>query len=166
GIGLVPQDVFLVNDTIIANIAFGVRPGDVDHQRVREVVQMAQLNDTIASLPDGLDTVVGERGVRLSGGQRQRLGLARALYRRPRVLVLDEATSALDNLTEHEIASTLTELRGSMTILIVAHRLSTVRHADTLVYLADGRVEAEGTFEAVRAQSADFARLVELGELT
>jgi ABC-type bacteriocin/lantibiotic exporter with double-glycine peptidase domain len=108
---------------------------------------------------------VGERGVRLSGGQRQRIGLARALYRTPTVLVLDEATSALDNVTEHEIAATLAGLQGTMTIVIVAHRLSTVRHADTLVFLKDGHVEAEGTFGEVRDRSEDFARLVELGEL-
>ena len=126
---------------------------------------MSQLDALLAELPEGLATVVGERGVRLSGGQRQRIGLARALYRRPSVLVLDEATSALDNVTEHEIASTLGELQGSMTILIVAHRLSTVRHADTLVFLKDGRVETQGSFEQVRAESTDFARLVELGEL-
>lgn len=164
-LGVVPQDVFLVNDTLTANIAFGVAADQVDLSRVRSVVAMAQLEDLLGELPEGLGTVVGERGVRLSGGQRQRIGLARALYRRPSVLVLDEATSALDNVTEHEIASTLAELRGSMTIVIVAHRLSTVRHADTLVFLKDGRVDAEGSFEQVRAQSPEFARLVELGEL-
>ncbi|WP_448811697.1 ABC transporter ATP-binding protein [Agromyces bauzanensis] len=165
-LGVVPQDVFLLNDTLTANIAFGVVAQDVDHARVVTVVAMAQLEGLVAELPEGLDTVVGERGVRLSGGQRQRIGLARALYRRPSVLVLDEATSALDNVTEHEIAATLARLQGSITILIVAHRLSTVRHADTLVFLKDGRVDAEGTFEQVRAQSEDFARLVELGELS
>ena len=126
---------------------------------------MSQLESLIAELPEGLETKVGERGVRLSGGQRQRLGLARALYRRPSVLVLDEATSALDNATEFEIASTLRSLQGTITILIVAHRLSTVRNADTLVFLKDGQIEALGTFEGVRGQSADFARLVTLGEL-
>lgn len=165
GLGVVPQDVFLINDTLTTNIAFGVPRDEVDSDRVREVIRMAQLESLVDELPDGLDTVVGERGVRLSGGQRQRIGLARALYRRPRVLVLDEATSALDNVTEHEIAKTLGELQGTLTIVIVAHRLSTVRHADTLVFLKDGQVEAEGTFEEVRARSADFARLVELGEL-
>lgn len=164
-LGVVPQDVFLLNDTLTSNIAFGIRRDEVDPVRVREVIRMAQLDGLITELPDGLDTVVGERGVRLSGGQRQRIGLARALYRHPRVLVLDEATSALDNLTEHEIAKTLRVLQGTLTIVIVAHRLSTVRHADTLVFLKDGQVEAEGSFEEVRAASPDFARLVELGEL-
>lgn len=165
GLGVVPQDVFLVNDTLRSNIAFGVQPERVDHDRVAEVIRMSQLGELVQTLPDGLDTVVGERGVRLSGGQRQRLGLARALYRRPRVLVLDEATSALDNATEYEIAETLRGLQGSMTILIVAHRLSTVRGADTLVFLKDGRIEATGTFTEVRDASAEFARLVSLGEL-
>ena len=164
-LGVVPQDVFLLNDTLTSNIAFGIRHDEVDPVRVREVIRMAQLDGLITELPAGLDTVVGERGVRLSGGQRQRIGLARALYRQPRVLVLDEATSALDNVTEHEIAKTLGVLQGTLTIVIVAHRLSTVRHADTLVFLKDGRIEAEGTFEEVRAASPDFARLVELGEL-
>lgn len=165
GLGVVPQDVFLVNDTLLANIAFGVPAERIDRDRAIEVLRMAQLDALLAELPDGLETVVGERGVRLSGGQRQRIGLARAMYRRPAVLVLDEATSALDNATEHEIATTLAELQGSMTILIVAHRLSTVRHVDTLVFLKDGHVETEGTFQEVRERSADFARLVELGEL-
>lgn len=164
-LGVVPQDVFLLNDTLAANIAFGVPPSEIDLARVAEVIQTAQLDALVAELPHGLQTEVGERGVRLSGGQRQRIGLARALYRQPRILVLDEATSALDNATEHEIATTLRSLQGSMTILIVAHRLSTVRNADTLVFLKDGRIEETGSFEHVRATSHDFARLVELGEL-
>ena len=165
GLGVVPQDVFLINDTVAANIAFGVSPEHIEHARIREVVAMSQLDALIAELPEGLETKVGERGVRLSGGQRQRLGLARALYRRPSVLVLDEATSALDNATEFEIATTLRGLQGTITILIVAHRLSTVRNADTLVFLKGGHIEAMGSFEGVRGQSSDFARLVELGEL-
>jgi ABC-type multidrug transport system fused ATPase/permease subunit len=165
GLGVVPQEVFLVNDTLRSNIAFGVAPENIEQERIDEVVRMSQLGELIQSMPDGLDTIVGERGVRLSGGQRQRLGLARALYRRPRVLVLDEATSALDNATEYEIAETLRGLQGSMTILIVAHRLSTVRGADTLVFLKDGRIESTGTFTEVRQANAEFARLVALGEL-
>ncbi|GAA4374188.1 ABC transporter ATP-binding protein [Agromyces bauzanensis] len=165
GLGVVPQDVFLFNDTVAMNVAFEVDPDRVDLARVREALAMAQLDELIAAMPDGVQTVVGERGVRLSGGQRQRLGIARALYRRPNVLVLDEATSALDNETEHQISETLATLGGTMTILIVAHRLSTVRHADTLVFLKDGHIEAQGAFEEVRAANSEFARLVELGRL-
>lgn len=165
GLGVVPQDVFLINASVASNIAFGVPVAGIDRSRVEEVVMMAQLTPLIDDLPEGLDTVVGERGVRLSGGQRQRLGLARALYRRPSVLVLDEATSALDNVTEHEITATLQGLSGSLTIIIVAHRLSTVRNADTLVFLKEGRVESLGAFQEVRRNSPDFARLVELGDL-
>ena len=164
-LGVVPQDVFLVNDTISANVAFGIPAERIDEARVRDALAMAQLSAVIAELPSGLDTVVGERGVRLSGGQRQRLGLARALYRRPSVLVLDEATSALDNATEHEIAATLAKLNGSMTIIVVAHRLSTVRGADMLIFLKDGNIEASGTFSEVRTENEEFAHLVELGEL-
>lgn len=164
-LGVVPQDVFVLNDTVIANVAFGIPRDGVDLARVDEVLRMSRLSEIVAQLPDGLDSTLGERGMRISGGQRQRLGLARALYRRPGVLVLDEATSALDNLTEHEITRTLSELSGQLTILIVAHRLSTVRHADRLVFLKDGAVEAAGTFDQVRAQSADFAELVRLGTL-
>lgn len=164
-LGVVPQDVFLTNDTLRANIAFGVAPAAVDDERLRTALAMAQLSDLIEELPEKLETVVGDRGVRLSGGQRQRIGLARALYRGPSVLVLDEATSALDNATEHEIAQTLNTLRGRMTIIVVAHRLSTVRGADELIFLDSGTVAACGTFDEVREQSPDFARLVELGRL-
>lgn len=165
GLGVVPQDVFLVNDTLAANIAFGVSDELIDRTRVSEVIAMAQLSPLIAELPEGIETIVGERGVRLSGGQRQRLGLARALYRNPSILILDEATSALDNVTEHEITETLAQLNGQLTIVIVAHRLSTVRDADTLVFLKEGRIAATGTFADVRQTSEDFARLVELGDL-
>lgn len=164
-LGVVPQDVFLLNDTLASNVAFGVPASDIDLDRVAEVIRTAQLDSVVAGLPHGVQTEVGERGVRLSGGQRQRIGLARALYRQPKILVLDEATSALDNATEHEIATTLRSLQGSITILIVAHRLSTVRNADTLVFLKDGRIEDTGTFEQIRAKNQDFARLVELGDL-
>ncbi|MFC4139885.1 MULTISPECIES: ABC transporter ATP-binding protein [unclassified Microbacterium] len=165
GLGVVPQEVFLTSDSIAANIAFGERADLIDRDRVREVARLAQLDAVLADLPEGLETKVGDRGVRLSGGQRQRVGLARALYRRPHVLVLDEATSALDNATEHEIAQTLRGLQGTMTIIIVAHRLSTVRASDRLFFLREGRVAAEGTFDEVRDQDAEFARLVELGAL-
>nr|WP_239528616.1 ATP-binding cassette domain-containing protein [Microbacterium esteraromaticum] len=165
GIGVVPQDVFLLNASLAENVAFGVDVAEIDGARVAEAIRMAELHEYVAELPDGVETIVGERGVRLSGGQRQRIGLARALYRRPRVLVLDEATSALDNETEHQISNTLQRLNGQLTVIIVAHRLSTVRRSDNLVFLENGRVAAQGTFAQVRERNEHFGRLVDLGEL-
>lgn len=164
-IGMVPQDVFWLDDTIVANIAFGVPERDRDLDRIHEAVRRAQLDDLVQSLPQGLDTTVGDGGARLSGGQRQRVGIARALYLDPQLIVLDEATSALDNLTERRISQTIDELRGQTTMIIVAHRLSTVRNCDQLIFLKNGRVVSRGTFDEVREQNDDFAHLVELGSL-
>ncbi len=163
GIGVVPQDVFLLDDSLENNICF--TEDSVDAVRRDRAIALAQLEELVAELPDGLATRMGERGVRLSGGQRQRVGIARALYREPSVLVLDEATSALDNVTEQKITQTIAGLRGRMTILVVAHRLSTVRHADQIVFLTDGQVRASGTFAEVEATNTDFAHLVALGKL-
>ncbi len=165
GIGMVPQDVWWISDTLAANIAFGVPPEERDETKLRVAVERAQLADVVAALPQGLDTLLGERGSRLSGGQRQRVGIARALYEEPSLLVFDEATSALDNLTEHRVAQTLESLYGQTTLVVVAHRLSTVVGCDQLVYMEDGHVVAHGTFEEVRRASPEFARLVELGSL-
>lgn len=164
GIGVVPQEVFLLDDTLEANITLG-EDGVADSQRLEEAVRLAQLDAVLNDLPEGLRTRLGERGVRLSGGQRQRVGIARALYRRPRLLILDEATSALDNATEHRITETIAGLRGLMTVVVVAHRLSTVRTADKVVFLSEGSVVAEGTFSEVEARSAGFSELVSLGRM-
>ncbi len=164
-LGLVPQDVYLLDTSLRENIAFGERAEEIDDVRLAEAVTAAQLDDVVAGLPEGLDTFVGERGVRLSGGQRQRIGIARALYGRPTLMLLDEATSALDNDTERRISETITSLRGKVTIVLVAHRLSTVRHCDSIVFLRDGKVASTGTFEELAANDVDFARLVELGRL-
>ncbi|MBP1326222.1 ABC-type multidrug transport system fused ATPase/permease subunit [Leucobacter exalbidus] len=165
-LGVVAQDVYLLNDTLARNVAFGP-PGTVANQtRLDRALKLAQLEDVVADLPEGTETVIGERGMRLSGGQRQRLGIARALYKEPRFLVLDEATSSLDNLTEHAISQLLKSLKGSMTVVIVAHRLSTVRDADKIVFLSDGQVQTEGTFAQVSERNEQFARLVELGKLS
>ncbi|RLV47629.1 ABC transporter ATP-binding protein [Nocardioides mangrovicus] len=161
-LAVVPQDVYLLDDSLRQNICFDE---EEDLDRLERVLARAQLTDLIASLPEGLDTTVGERGVRLSGGQRQRIGIARALYRDPEVLVLDEATSALDNETERRLTETIESLRGTMTMVIVAHRLSTVRHCDALLFMNAGRVVSRGSFEEVAAQNAEFAHLVELGSL-
>jgi ABC-type multidrug transport system fused ATPase/permease subunit len=164
-IGYVPQDVYIQDSSVLENVAFGEDPETVDISRVRDCLTRTQLLDFIEELPEGLNTRVGERGVRFSGGQRQRLGVARALYRWPEILILDEATSALDNETEHEITETLKRLHGDVTTIIVAHRLSTVRHVDSLVFLESGRVVSTGTFNEVRKQNAAFNHLVELGSL-
>lgn len=144
-IGYVPQSVYLTDDTLRNNVAFGIPPVRIDEGALNRAIQAAQLDTFVVSQPDGLDTVVGERGVRLSGGQLQRIGIARALYHDPSVLVLDEATSALDTLTEKGVMNSVEALQGSKTLLIVAHRLSTVKHCSRLYQLDRGRVIAEGT---------------------
>jgi ABC-type multidrug transport system fused ATPase/permease subunit len=164
-IGMVPQDVYVLDATLRANVAFGEAPDAVNERRMSAALTRAQLDDLIAELPNGVDTVVGERGGRLSGGQRQRIGIARALYLEPSVLVLDEATSALDSETERRITDTIESLRGQMTVVVIAHRLSTVRNCDLLLYLEQGRIAASGTFESVIAESPAFASLVRLGSV-
>ena len=139
-LGYIPQVIYLSDDTIRNNIAFGVEPDQIDERAVEQALRKAQLYEFIENLPDGLDTVVGDRGVRLSGGQRQRIGIARALYHDPEVLVLDEATSALDNETEAAVMEAIDNLQGTKTILIIAHRLTTIRNVDLIYEVADGKV--------------------------
>jgi ABC-type multidrug transport system fused ATPase/permease subunit len=134
-IGYVPQFIYLTDDSIKANVAFGVLADEIDNECVRECLKTAQILDFIESLPDGVDTLVGERGVRLSGGQRQRIGIARALYHNPEILILDEATSALDNETEKAFVDALGALKGKLTMIIIAHRLSTVENCDIKIKL-------------------------------
>jgi ABC-type multidrug transport system fused ATPase/permease subunit len=155
-IGYVPQDVYLVDDTLRANVALGWYGDEVDDERVREAIRLAELDDVVAHLPEGLDTRVGERGVRLSGGQRQRVGLARALYTMPSVLVLDEATSNLDQVTERQIVETLTGLQGGVTMIVVTHRIATVRNCDRILYLQNGTALALGTFAELRDAVPEF----------
>jgi ABC-type multidrug transport system fused ATPase/permease subunit len=138
--GYVPQSIFLTDDTLRRNVAFGLRDEDIDDEAVRRALDAAQLTDLVASLPAGMSTLVGERGIRLSGGQRQRIGIARALYHNPPVLVFDEATSALDMETETGIMESISALKGSRTMIIVAHRLSTVENCDRIYRLEDGRI--------------------------
>lgn len=156
--GYVPQSIYLSDDTIRNNIAFGQLHHEIDTSRIDAVVEQAQLTDVLARLPQGLDTVVGDRGARLSGGQRQRIGIARALYRDPSILVLDEATSALDNETEREITRAIRGLSGSKTVILIAHRLSTISHCDQIIFLVDGGVRATGTYESLMRDSEDFRR--------
>lgn len=148
-IGYVPQSIFLTDDTLRRNVAFGLAEDQIDEAAVRRAVRAARLEEFVASLPAGLESMVGERGVQLSGGQRQRVGIARALYHDPPVVVMDEATSALDGPTEQGVMDAVGALRGEKTLLIVAHRLSTVAHCDRLFRLEGGRVVAEGDFESI-----------------
>ena len=139
-IGYIPQTIYLSDDTIRNNIAFGIKEEEIDENAVIDAMKKAQLFDFVDNLPEGLDTVVGERGIRLSGGQRQRIGIARALYHNPEVLVLDEATSALDNDTEAAVMEAIDNLQGTKTIIIIAHRLTTIRNVDTIFEVSGGKV--------------------------
>jgi len=148
-IGYVPQEIYLTDDTLRKNVAFAISEDQISDQSVNEAIKGANLDEFVKTLPDGLDTMVGEKGVRLSGGQRQRIGIARALYHKPNVLVLDEATSALDMDTEKEIMEGIFKLKKNKTVLIVAHRLSTVSICDEVVKLDKGKIIEKGKFEEV-----------------
>lgn len=139
--GYIPQTIYLTDDTLRNNIAFGIMEEDIDEERLQTAVEMAQIKDFIESLPDKLETMVGEGGMRLSGGQRQRIGIARALYNNPEVLVLDEATSALDNDTESAVMEAVEHLSGNVTLIIIAHRLSTIKNCDYVYQVNGGKVE-------------------------
>ena len=162
GISYVPQEVGLVNGTVRENVAIGIPRDCFDDEFVWDALERAHLAEFLRGNRDGLETLIGEDGMRLSGGQRQRLGVARALFTRPRLLVLDEATSALDSETEEAIAQTMRELEGSVTTVTIAHRLATIRHCDLVLYLDQGKVVAGGSFDEVRVQSKDFNRQAEL----
>jgi len=158
--GVVSQQVFLIDDTLRNNIAFGDRMTvGIDEERLRRCVRRAQLESVLLSLPDGLDTVVGERGVRLSGGQRQRVAIARALYREPAVLVLDEGTSALDGATERALVAAIDEATHQRTLIAIAHRISTIRAADRILVVNDGRIEDQGTYDELLERSELFRAL-------
>ncbi|HEX6911165.1 MAG TPA: ABC transporter ATP-binding protein [Longimicrobium sp.] len=155
-LGYVPQQIFLSDDTIARNIAFGVPEERVDRAAVERAARIAHLHDFVQELPEGYGTMVGERGVRLSGGQRQRIGIARALYNDPEILVMDEATSALDGITEDAVMQAIQELAHRKTIVLIAHRLRTVRHCDAIYLLERGRVAAQGTYDELMESSAQF----------
>ena len=162
-IGYVPQEVVLYDDTITRNIVFGMGDENVDFDRVRMAARLANIDEFISTeLPDGYQTTVGERGVRFSGGQRQRIGLARALYRDPYVLILDEATSALDGITEDAVISAIDEIEHDVTIVMVAHRLSTVRHCDVIYLMDQGRLVAQGTYDDLFESNQVFREMAQV----
>ncbi|SHE35377.1 ATP-binding cassette, subfamily C [Fodinibius roseus] len=158
-IGYIPQMIYLADETLRANIAFGLPEDEIDDHKVMEAVRLAQLETMLNRMPDGLDTIVGEHGTRLSGGQRQRIGIARALYHDPKVLVMDEATSALDNITEKEITNAISSLKGERTLIMIAHRLTTVKNCDKLYFMEDGKIIQEGTYQDLVSTNMRFREM-------
>ena len=159
-IGYIPQQIYLSDDTITANIAFGVEPDLVNKEKIIDVAKISHLHDFIdSSLPLKYQTVVGERGVRLSGGQKQRIGIARALYHNPQVLIMDEATNALDNLTEQKVMNSIKNLKDSKTIILITHRLSSVRNCDNIILIEKGEIIEQGKFEHISQNRAIFKNL-------
>jgi ABC-type multidrug transport system fused ATPase/permease subunit len=159
-VGYVQQDIFLSDSSLAANVALGVPPSDIDRKRVMEAARLARLDEFVRQdLPDGYDTMVGERGVRLSGGQKQRIGIARALYHNADLIVFDEATSALDNITERQVMESIDALPGNKTVILIAHRLSTLEKCDRLIVMESGRVVGIGTWAELSASNASFQAL-------
>lgn len=158
-LGYVPQQIFLADDSLRGNVAFGIAVADIDESKVQKAITLARLDELVRSLPQGLDTRVGEKGIQLSGGQRQRVGIARALYHDPEVLILDEATSALDTVTEAQFSEAVKALNGQKTLLIIAHRLSTVRDCDSILLLDQGELKAQGTYQYLLGSSPEFRAL-------
>ena len=153
-IGYIPQTIFMLDGSIRKNVAFGVPDEDIDDEKVWNALREAQLDEHVRSLPDGLGTEIGERGIRLSGGQRQRIGIARALYEDPEVLVLDEATSALDGETEAAIMDSINRLHGRKTLIIIAHRLTTIAGCDMIFRVKDGKVvRDDGAVQDVKGRA-------------
>ena len=161
-ISYVPQDINIFDGTVRTNVSLGYPKELASDEMVWEAINFAELSDVVKELPNGLDTEIGERGVKLSGGQRQRLGIARALFSKPQLLVLDEATSSLDSETELKISKAIQNLKGKVTVVIIAHRLSTVRKADKVYYLEGGEIKASGSFEEVRKISPEFDQQAKL----
>jgi ABC-type multidrug transport system fused ATPase/permease subunit len=160
-LGYVPQQIFLSDDSITHNIAFGIPEQKIDHQAVKFAAQTAGIHDFIINeLPNGYQTIVGERGIRLSGGQRQRIGIARALYHDPEVLVLDEATSSLDVITEEMVYQAIENLLKTKTLIIIAHRLSTVRNCDKIYLIDRGSIIAQGKFDVLANENSQFQEMV------
>lgn len=158
-IGYIPQSIYLADETLRGNIAFGIREAEINDEKVLKAIKMAQLNNLIEQLPDGLDTIIGENGTRLSGGQRQRVGIARALYHEPQVLVMDEATSALDNITERLITKAIEALKGDRTLIMIAHRLTTVKNCDTLYFMEEGRIVEAGSYHDLVDSNIHFREM-------
>ena len=157
-ISYVPQTIFLIDESISSNIAFGIKREEIDHDKVAKAAQLANLDRFVEDLPEKYDTLVGENGVKLSGGQRQRIGIARALYNEPEVLVLDEATSALDGITENYVMEAIESLSNKLTLIIVAHRITTIENCDMIYFLEEGKIKDYGTYNELISKNSQFKR--------
>ena len=164
-IGYVPQTIYVGQTSILENVALGFSGADISLELAMDSLEKAQLTDLISELPDGIHSNVGPRGSRLSGGQRQRLGIARSLYTKPKLLILDEATSALDGFTENEVSEAINNFKSTITVLLIAHRLSTVKIADRIIYMEDGQIRAIGNFDELRNTIPDFDKQARLSGL-
>ncbi|MCC5908768.1 MAG: ABC transporter ATP-binding protein [Balneolaceae bacterium] len=158
-IGYIPQSIYLLDDRISRNIALGIPDEQIDMEKLEAALEAAQLKEVVEKLPKGLNTKIGERGIRLSGGQQQRIGIARALYNNPQVLIMDEATSALDNITEKVVIEAIERLRGDRTIIMIAHRLTTVQNCDVIYMMQEGRVVGKGNYEELMENSLEFRKM-------
>lgn len=158
-ISYVPQTIFLIDESISSNIAFGIKREEIDHDRVAKAAQLANLDRFVEDLPEKYDTLVGENGVKLSGGQRQRIGIARALYNEPEVLVLDEATSALDGITENYVMEAIESLSNKLTLIIVAHRITTIENCDMIYFLEEGKIKDYGTYNELISKNSQFKKM-------
>jgi HlyD family secretion protein len=158
-IGFVAQSIFLSDRTFAENVAFGISKDEINFDRVKKALKMAHLDDLVASLENGINTNVGERGVQLSGGQRQRIGIARALYHEADVLIFDEATSSLDGITEQMIMEAINKFSGHKTIILIAHRLKTVKDCDKLFFINNGQVTDSGTYDELIETNVDFKKM-------
>ena len=161
-IGYVAQDIFLINDTIVKNVIFGSK---LDKKRLKKVLTIAQLDEWISSLPKNIDTIVGERGITISGGQKQRIGIARALYKEPEVLILDEATSSLDNNTQSKIIKNLNEINKTITTIVVAHRIETIKNCCIIYIIGDGKIIDSGNYEYLKKENKFFNQVINRQEL-
>lgn len=163
-LGYVPQNIFLTDDTIKNNIAFALPNSQIDDKKIINAARLAGLDDYISNLPEKYNTYVGERGIRISGGQMQRIGIARALYNNPEILVLDEATSALDNVTEKNIMDSVKKLSKEKTIVIIAHRMNTIKNCDQIYLLDKKKVSAQGTYDELIKNSKIFYDMVHIND--
>jgi ABC-type multidrug transport system fused ATPase/permease subunit len=163
-LGYVPQAIYLTDDTIRNNIAFGVSPEKINEDSIIQAAKLANIHDfVVTELESGYDTIIGERGIRLSGGQRQRIGIARAIYHDPSVLILDEATSALDSLTENAIMDAIKNIRHKKTIIIIAHRITTVKHCDVIYMMDKGKFVDHGTYKELYTRNEVFRGMADGG---